>query len=145
MRISAMPLPPHSPTSSRQSTSSRRATPPPQPPAVISRSQSAQASGVVPVYQHMRNLGGIIRTIERPPNIPANNDPSIPTLGPAIDDYLDAHGYNVGSISRIEHAISIYTTPEEFINYLNSWGMAWTEAQYVWKLVQMDAAAANLA
>jgi hypothetical protein len=156
------PLPPSPPTpvrtSSRQATpisraSSQQATPirgtgssrqnpsrhlTPQP-STVSRSQSGSEDPPTgPVYQHIRRLDGIIRTISRPPDFATDDDQSIPKLGPATDSYLSAHGYTIGAISQIEHAFDIHLTSQAFINYLSSRGMPWREAEYVWGLLQKD-------
>jgi hypothetical protein len=146
------PLPlPRTPTSSRrqatstheigsshQSASSQIV---PQSPTIISRTQSASSGApIVLVYQHIRKLNGIIRSIDRQPDIPADDDGSIPKLGPATDSYLNTHGYTVGAISRIEHAFETYKSSQAFINYLHSRGMPWREAEYVWDLLQRDIA-----
>lgn len=146
-------LPPPPPFTSVQPSSSRQLTPvrPTHSQAsssqtvvrspVISRSQSTlDEPPIAIIYQHVRNLRSIIRSITKPPSVAAeDDDDSVPDLGPATNKYLRAHGYTVGSISQVEHAISIYDTSEaQFINYLNSRGMPWKEAEYVWGLLQMD-------
>src|ERR1700722_330603 len=131
--------PPSERPSSRQVTqtgfSSFPVVPPPSP--TISRSQSTSSTpSTEPVYQHVRSLKGIIRTITKPPNVATDDDQSIPDLGLATNSYLSAHGYNVGAIYQIEHAFNIHQTSQGFINYLHSRGMPWKEAEYVWGLLQ---------
>lgn len=141
--------PPRTPTSSQRqavSTRSRESSHQagssqivPQSPSIISRTQSTSA-GITPVlvYQHIRSLNGIIRSIERQPDIPTDDDETIPKFGPATDSYLTTHGYSVGAISRIEHAVETYKTSQAFINYLHSRGMPWREAEYLWGLLERD-------
>jgi hypothetical protein len=130
--------PTHDIGSSHQTASSQIV---PQSPSTISRTLSASVGApVVPVYQHVRNLNGIIRSIDRHLDIPADDDGSIPKLGPTTDSYLSTHGYTVGAISCIEHAVETHKSSQAFINYLHSRGMPWREAEYVWDLLQGDKA-----
>jgi hypothetical protein len=52
--------------------------------------------------------------------------------------YIRSHGYNLTAIYHIEHALKLAGAPDQghtFINYLNSHRMAWTEAEFLWKII----------
>jgi hypothetical protein len=73
------------------------------------------------------------------PAIQLEDDGSVPSLGPSVDKYLAAHGYNLGAIHQIEHAMNSSHNALQFIGYLHPRGMPWTEAEYLWDLVRDDA------
>lgn len=112
-------------TSSRQQSNSTPSTP--------------TAADPVTIYKHNRGLGGIISSISRAPALIHENDASIPTLGPAADRYLQAHGYNLSALLHISHAYEQSDSQVgRFLGYLTSRGMPWTEAEYLWELIHND-------
>jgi hypothetical protein len=102
-----------------------------------SNSSSSTPATVIPVYQHIRSLNGIVTSLARRPAI-HTEDPSLPSVGPAGDKYLSAHGYNVSAIHHIDHARNTSDNLQGFIGYLHPRGMAWTEIVYLWDLIQGD-------
>jgi hypothetical protein len=101
-------------------------------------SSSSTPVTIMPVYQHIRSLNGIVTSLARRPAIQAEDDTSLPSLGPAGDKYLSAHGYNVSAIHHIDHARNTSDNLQDFIGYLHPRGMAWTEIVYLWDLIQAN-------
>jgi hypothetical protein len=108
---------------------------------ITAQPPSASPPPIRPIFQHIRALHGIMSSIETRPAIPVE-DERIPSLGPAANEYLSAHGYNISSLHHIDHAHSTSRSLEDFIGYLHPRGMPWREVNYLWGLIQRDEAEA---
>ncbi|KAL6298829.1 hypothetical protein BKA93DRAFT_830393 [Sparassis latifolia] len=93
---------------------------------------AAAASGPpsVYIYQHVRNLAGIVKTLLGPCT---DSTPAL-SLGHQADAYLQAHGYSNDANMTLCHAYSLSGTLEEFIEKLAPKGMPIKEIKYLWCL-----------
>ena len=92
-----------------------------------------------PVYQYVQSLAGVISSLARRLAVQLEDEDILTSLGANALKYLKAHGYTISSIHHIDHAYTSSNNLQDFIGYLHPRGMAWTEAAYLWDLIQTDA------
>jgi hypothetical protein len=87
------------------------------------------------VYSHIRDLTGITDSIygtSLPPKY------EVQEIGRHAGYYLQAHGYTQETINDITGLYARSATVEDFVEVLNSGGMAATEIRWLWDLIQHD-------
>jgi hypothetical protein len=70
--------------------------------------------------------------------VQVEDDPFAPSFGPAANNYLKAHGYNMGALQTIEITNNSSENIQDFLGYLHPHGMPWMEIIYLWDLIQGD-------
>jgi hypothetical protein len=100
----------------------------------------SKAAPACRIYQHIRNLAGITKTLtDAPaPTSPDDDEERPPSLGLIIDSYLTAHGYKTTSILYIAFAYKEMSSMEAFADMLCGKGMARLEAEWIWQHIQMN-------
>ncbi|KAH9858615.1 hypothetical protein C2E23DRAFT_712761, partial [Lenzites betulinus] len=88
-------------------------------------SQDAVLGGVV--YQHTRNLAGIISSHVSP----VLDTPKVPSCGAALDMFLQAMGYNMESTLIVAEACQNSQNMDEFVDELCNRGLPILEAKYM--------------
>jgi hypothetical protein len=102
-----------------------------QASAVFSnRLPSAGSSPVV--YQHVRELSGIVDSLSAPPK---PDDTPLPNLGPLAMSYLHAHGYSTSAILHIYTYYQKSNSPDDFAMKLSVKGLPFVEGKYVWEVI----------
>jgi hypothetical protein len=86
------------------------------------------------VYQHVRNLTGIVDSLTEPPE-PTVQDERPPSLGRVVDSYLEAHGYKDSSIFTIVCSYTDAQNVGDFVKSLCSKGMAQREVEWLWDFI----------
>ena len=79
------------------------------------------------ILQYTRSLSGLTGII--------TDESMLPQV--AIDDYLKAHGYTDDAQRTIARAYKQSETQDEFVGFLCGRGMAKSEAQWLWRYVNM--------
>jgi hypothetical protein len=94
------------------------------------------------IYQHIRNLRGVITTLTEADAMPSSSDvPPFDSLGCLADNYLNCHGFDDISLRHIHHAIKLAMRSQSvdaFTDYLCSREMALREAQFLYWLISFE-------
>jgi hypothetical protein len=103
-------------------------------------SVQSNATVLVPttIYQHIRDLRGIVKTLKEAEMYPICDIPPFDNLGPLADKYLISHGYDDGSLRHIDYAArhaKCDNNSHAFVDYLGYRGMPLLEAQFLWDLI----------
>jgi hypothetical protein len=87
------------------------------------------------VYSHIRSLQGVIGSLARPSSSqPQEHDP---VLGVHADTFLSAYGYQTSAKWQIHDAHKDAESVDEFVDILMAEGMAQTEAEWMWNIINM--------
>lgn len=88
-----------------------------------------------PIHSHIRDFTGIIETVYG--STSASEVYQTYDLGRHASYYLQAHGYSESIIQEIQKIwLENTNNMDNFVNVLTSHGMAATEVQWFWDLIQ---------
>ncbi|KAF8896628.1 hypothetical protein BD779DRAFT_1668381 [Infundibulicybe gibba] len=89
---------------------------------------------------HIRTLSGITQTLAGANMSPVDSLPverPPPSMGPVVDSYLAAHGYQALAIYQIYHAYTRTSLQADFVAELSEQGLPQREAQWLWNWVEL--------
>lgn len=87
----------------------------------------------VGIWSHTRTLRGIVATHSHPQC--RFEDPP-PTFNPLADRYFETHGYQAATLFNISHILAESGGQAEvFVQSLASRGTAFTEAEWIWEIL----------
>jgi hypothetical protein len=85
------------------------------------------------IWSHVRTLRGIVASYSQPQ--PCLEDPP-PSFNPLADRYFKAHGYQASTLFNIGHIFAECSGDGDvFIQCLADRGTAWTEAEWIWEIL----------
>ena len=87
------------------------------------------------IWSHVRTLRGIVATHSQPQR--SLEDPP-PSFNPLADRYFETHGYQTATLFNISHILAESGgNSEAFVENLASWGTAFTEAEWIWEVLNL--------
>lgn len=88
------------------------------------------------IWSHTRTLRGIIATHSHPQR--CLEDPP-PSFNPLADRYFATHGYQAATLFNISHMlVESGGNAEAFVQSLASRGTAYTEAEWIWEVLNLS-------
>lgn len=89
------------------------------------------------IYTHVRNLSGVLHTLE---HAPPHDDTPLPFLGSLAMGYFGAHGYDVSSILHVAAAFVANSEPDDFATQLAHKGLPLLEGLFLWQIIEFGRA-----
>ena len=87
------------------------------------------------IWSHVRTLRGIVATHSQPQR--SLEDPP-PSFNPLADRYFETHGYQTATLFNISHILAESgSNSEAFVENLASQGTAFTEAEWIWEVLNL--------
>ena len=85
------------------------------------------------VWSHVRTLRGIVASYSQPQ--PILEDPP-PSFNPLADRYFETHGYQAATLFNIGRIFAECSGDgDAFVQCLADRGTAWTEAEWIWEIL----------
>jgi hypothetical protein len=97
---------------------------------------SEPSSPPPPIYSHIRNIRGVVGSLARPSSSQLQ-EAAAPSLGSHADEFLKAFGFQTSAKRQIFNAYKDSQTVDDFVDLLMDEGMAQTEAEWLWRIVNM--------